>query len=66
MTDLELFKEITRAVTGVSSLDSAISGAVARVRALFAVAPQPDPELAPRAERRGPDRLESGGMDREG
>ena len=59
MTDLELFKAITRAVVGVAAEDKAISHAVATVRALFA-------ENAPKArmDRASKDRLERSGKDR--
>lgn len=69
MSDLETFKEITRAVSGVSSDDASIAKAVARVREIVGVAvPEPEPkpaEEAPvRSEKRSRDRMDRGGLDR--
>ena len=60
MTDLELFKAITRAVTNVPH--TKIADAVATVRALFIQAEPPKP--VERADRAGRNRMATAGFDR--
>jgi hypothetical protein len=64
MTDLETFKAIVRAVTGVEADAKSIKAAVERVRALFQTAPAP--EAPARRYIGGRDRMEKAGADRSG
>ena len=62
MTDLELFKEVTRAVTGVPIHE--VSKALAKVRALLAKSPAQ--ESSERGTPSGRNRKYLGGFDRGG
>lgn len=61
MTEIELYKEIVRAVRDIQ--ESQIAAAVAKVRALCATYGG-QPSSPARAERGGKNRMFSGGMDR--
>ena len=65
MTDLDLFKSIVRATTGVSAEN--VPAAVAKVRALFAqsAAPSAPPEV-PKSAPKGRNRMYLGGVERVG
>lgn len=64
MTDLELWKEIVRATHGISADARSVGNAVARVRALLAAPTPPAPAESLREEKRGRNRMETGGQDR--